>query len=511
MAVTLTEKLLNIIFVNRAVERNSLNILCRSNGQLQRCLTSLLKHKYVSEHSLQVKENDKGSRSYKVYTITSEGMDHILEKNYPELFDVICKDQIACKNFTRREHAAKRKVKLALEARVVLFCHAIGATVPQNCYTPRIKYTEYGEEREQDPLDQPSQRVARPSPLEENDELLSAVFPPNIIAELSDMQYENLQLNETAFQYDIDPNKNNFLLFTRSDIVKDAIVCNVKHIDSKEVRYARFTGVLDGQLRSIFLYHAPLFDFDWSKTHSAQDKICAVQWSKVKPNYVPKQPITENTYGAILVKTVHEFKSLYKRRYISSQYGKRKIDNKMKDPFGAFYTSFFVIPTTKDGAILISLLAIYNDAQISAELIDVLCSEECGYRINETATARAYPLVHSDGTDTALGHLMDAQKLNNAVRTASNNPRGSYRLLCFDWQAPYYEAVLPENVTVVRLEEMGIKMDVLPSVEIPTWLALPDDESEGMRRPRPFGGLRNRSNDDYEDDYEDDYDDFDEF
>lgn len=511
MAVTLTEKLLNIIFVNRAVERNSLNTLCRSNGQLQRCLTSLLKHKYVSEHSLQVKEDGKGSRSFKVYTITSEGMDHILEKNYPELFDIICKDQIACKNFTRREHAAKRKVKLALESRVVLFCHAIGATVPQNCYTPRIKYTEYGEERGQDPQDQPSQRVARPSPLEENDELLSAVFPPNIIAELSDMQYESLQLNETAFQYDIDPNKNNFLLFTRSDIVKDAIVYNVKHIDSKEVRYARFTGVLDGQLRSIFLYHAPLFDLDWSETHLAQDKICAVQWGKSKPSYVPKQPITENTYGAILVKTVHEFKSLYKRRYISSQYGKRKKDNKMKDPFGAFYTSFFVIPTTKDGAILISLLAIYNDAQISAELIDVLCSEECGYRINETATARAYPLVHSDGTDTALGHLMDAQKLNNAVRTASNNPRGSYRLLCFDWQAPYYEAVLPENVTVVRLEEMGIKMDILPSVEIPTWLALPDDESEGMRRPRPFGGLRNRSNDDYEDDYEDDYDDFDEF
>lgn len=176
----------------------------------------------------------------------------------------------------------------------------------------------------------------------------------------------------------------------------------------------------------------------------------------------------------------------------------------MKDPFGAFYTSFFVIPTTKDGAILLSLLAIYNDAQISAELIDVLCSEECGYRVNETATARAYPLVHSDGTATALGHLMDAQKLNYAVRTANGDPKGSYRLLCFDWQAPYYEAVLPENVTVVRLEEMGIKMDILPSVEIPTWLTLPDDEREGMRRQRPLGALRNRSYDDDDDDYEDD-------
>lgn len=112
------------------------------------------------------------------------------------------------------------------------------------------------------------------------------------------MQYESLQLNETAFQYDIDPNKNNFLLFTRSDIVKDAIVYNVKHIDSKEVRYARFTGVLDGQLRSIFLYHAPLFDLDWSETHLAQDKICAVQWGKSKPSYVPKQPITEGGQDA---------------------------------------------------------------------------------------------------------------------------------------------------------------------------------------------------------------------
>lgn len=62
-------------------------------------------------------------------------------------------------------------------------------------------------------------------------------------------------------------------------------------------------------------------------------------------------------------------------------------------------------------------------------------------------------------------------------------------------------------MTVVRLEEMGIKTDILPSVEIPTWLTLPDEESEGTRRPRPFGGLRNHSYD--EDDYEDD--DYDEF
>ena len=67
--------------------------------------------------------------------------------------------------------------------------------------------------------------------------------------------------------------------------------------------------------------------------------------------------------------------------------------------------------------------------------------------------------------------------------------------------------ILIKNEFYGSQKGMGIKMDILPSVEIPTWLTLPDDESEGMRRQRPFGGLRNRSNDDYEDDY----DDFDEF
>ena len=76
-----------------------------------------------------------------------------------------------------------------------------------------------------------------------------------------------------------------------------------------------------------------------------------------------------------------------------------------------------------------------------------------GYTLNADNTCHIFPLRNSEAV-VYIGTKMEVNKIYGLINYSTENPNQGIEIICYEWQAEYYEKLLTNgNITVTVLSE----------------------------------------------------------
>ena len=230
--------------------------------------------------------------------------------------------------------------------------------------------------------------------------------------------------------------KENNITFYSATEVKSSMMSTM---DGKERQTAarwlmmcRFTGLLVGCYQSYIMYVPNANGMDW------REKIVGREISAkngfIRHFHPGGETIpSRNNDGIMLIKNTKDLRDIY--------YDKLK-RRKGKEVLGKSLDHLYVFTMDKHGVDQLRQLVTEDAAETETKLIGAAL-ESGIYERNTAVHGGLFPLRTQEGLLISVGTYMDINRIHN-IETITNRFDGiEYGILCYDWQLPYYQSVMP--------------------------------------------------------------------
>ena len=192
----------------------------------------------------------------------------------------------------------------------------------------------------------------------------------------------------------------------------------------------RFTGVVEGPLKSVLLYEGKRKGMSWSKWITDLDLRTYRAYINRVSHDKNHQPGFES--GAILVKNAKMFADL-----VLKKYGKKQRDEKFANGF----SSFMFFPINAIGAQQFSsYLRIDLNAHYEKVISDAIESQ--AFKRNVGTYQWYFPLITMDGVRMMIGTFLDGVKIQKILDIQEIDPF-PFGVICFAWQQDYFRRIFP--------------------------------------------------------------------
>lgn len=196
----------------------------------------------------------------------------------------------------------------------------------------------------------------------------------------------------------------------------------------------RITGILESSNESLALYVGSSSGMPWRKWLADKEQsVHAAYANRISP-FGPL--LLGDNQAAVIVANVKVFDSIY-----NDSLGRRKRE---KEILGNGYSNFYVIPLDASGKSCLMDLMNYGAEEYEQLLISEAVNSSCFVRNNEVS-ASLFPLASVDDKKLVmLGTLIDIIKLQRLQSMLKAFPELRFSILCFEWEVPYYQKVIPD-------------------------------------------------------------------
>lgn len=412
-------KFLLTLLLLRACDSKTINVIMGSNQRASRVRQKGKKEGHIKETS--IKEEKRTCHVVKLFSLSRKGFEFLME-NLPEEL-VFASDTVEINGFTSMISGDRHRDAYL---RIANCAQTMGIAARSGCVIPGENFAY-----------QAGEIGGKSSYLhlagQAGDDLLKSIgFLPYM---------EN--------EYPSDGNERFVAVYHSAAFLKNTVGSGTSQLSKTDFSSGRYAGVVDSREKTILLYGSPLFGFRWHNTLCFREEAALTQWLQLYTSKLRKNPMATGLNAAMIVKNPRQFAALYTRK---DETDKQKQTDKL--PFGGNFDHFYILPLSTDaGGQLRMILSTQNDyAALSAFAKEVVSG---GYTIgrrsfkaNHFNADGLFPLVDSQGNFTALAQFMDACHFSKIERKVQKTQR-RFSLICFEWQAPYYAAILPPNVDIL--------------------------------------------------------------
>lgn len=202
-----------------------------------------------------------------------------------------------------------------------------------------------------------------------------------------------------------------------------------------DFRYGKYTGILTTPVMSVLLYHDEHDGFKWIDRMGEVDRNTLCAFGRYCTPY--KNVVQGNLRAGILVSNAASFASI-----ITDKHKKRKPNTVI----GRTFNSVYLLPLSPNGAALFNWIST-NPQNAKEAYADLAVSKKLDVRPNTDGRRVAFRLVSSAGY-LFDGYEMDYRLILHAINLKQENPRLTFKVICFAWQEEFYRKLWPDVGTV---------------------------------------------------------------
>ncbi len=400
------KKLLRALMYNKVYSSQTLNCLFASSSVASRCKTQALLHDYIRK--TEYRQRERTTHSITLYSLTKRGLNFLLENDevLSEWLDAdVASNLSVLSNTDRRD---KTKYRLSQDTMCMTVAKIAGAYIPIDNYT------------------------CRPAVLQVDD----GITVDDVIAG---------QLTPEVFEQLVDQtNARKDILYYRGRCIKSFTREKDFGFATQDYAKGRYNGAIISKYKNILMYGAPMFGMSWSDWITKKEYAAFRSWSSTNSVAEAYQLRRSGVCAALVVYNVNEFKNIFLNVDQVNQAGAE---------FGGIFDHLYIIPLSDIGARHLHWLMTTDDRSMNEEIVEDAINSGA-YRKSTKAAPHIFQLENVNEERTALGFHLDGIIINEIRKTALRCPDEQVSVLCYDWQAPYYKAVLPKNVDI-EIIDMG--------------------------------------------------------
>ena len=403
LTVALTKLLFNKVCTGR-----TFSLMFENDAYASTCKQNALRDKLISETKYSKRERT--LHSVRMYQLTRKGVKYVLDNN--EVVDGLTSLRYQLgKGLTvlaQDERSGDKKFRIARSTTAATIANLAGADIPADNY------------------------IIGPT----NESAANSKCIEDIIRdELVEHEYDDIQL------YTVD---NPEIVFHSNAAIKSILSKQDSSNDDKDLAGGRYSGIIESPFKSAIMYVAPLFGMSWGDWAMKKDIAALHLWRKFN-SATPISYIKRSGLSAILLVTNSEqFTNLY--------YNTDNAIGNDKAGFGGKYEHLYIVPITREGAKHLHWLMTRDDEEENLRIKERMI--QGGFYSNNEHFIKAEPFELRDQAKrrTSICFNFDAKKILSIESAAKNHPNEQFTVLCYEWQEPYYQRVLPSNVKIDLFE-----------------------------------------------------------
>ena len=429
--------LLLFVAMNRIVDGHSLELMCDSANTKRYFILKASENRHIKK--IIYKENKKKyRRQSSAYQITKQGLLYLCKNGEGTWLEKISAQDLKSIQFMRGgEYSPARKHNIVARATAATMALAAGADISIETFTHSYasgigSLDDFESEWEGISFDA-EDNIIECEPQESENILLW-----NDFMKMSMTQEEYLSLR--LFQNVHSQTSPDYISFYDNNYIKEKVAEINTHLDQSAFKRGRYKGVIDSHFKTVLLFVAPMFGMTWTQWVSREELNALIQW-QINFSIADPQLHRENgNAGAIIVNDPKQFHDLY-----LDLYGAMRSEH---ETFGGQFDHFYVISNDRNGANHLHKIMMDDDAEVVGLIMNGAV-ENGGYHENLKKSMADFELRDSvSGMETSIGILFDAKRLNRIIGRAKTFPEVPFKIICKPWQLPYYQGVVPDNVTV---------------------------------------------------------------
>ena len=310
----------------------------------------------------------------------------------------------------RMEMKKDKKLRLVRRSTALVLAHKAGSAIPPENYTTLIR------------------DIAQDSETYSLTEFIRDNLTTEIYKYLNPYEY-HAQASEIVFH---------------TDLCMKVAAGGINHAANiQDYMSGRYSGIVDSKKKSVLLYTAPpAGGLSWTKWRVDKEELCYRIWVKLHQQENLTEIRRSGSCAALIVDNPKTFYRLY--------YNTDKTPSSKSLTFGDPFAHFYILPSTPEGAHQLHWLMTTNDEDVNRQLISKAVKSG-RFSQNLQFFVGLFPLINQYKDYTALGFHLDAKVIHTIEQKARENSDKNYCILCFAWQAEYYEKVMPNKVRITAI------------------------------------------------------------
>lgn len=213
----------------------------------------------------------------------------------------------------------------------------------------------------------------------------------------------------------------------------------------RELSMSECSGVAATNKKAMLVYTASTDGMPWTPYSSVADT--TITKAFMFNHHIPKHHMGDKASGILLVSSPSVLSTLFFNR----------CKRKMRTRFGAGLNALYVIPISQDGMAQVNYIMQDDLVQSKRNFVATACTSNKFTANGEPRSKSEYPLIETaSGALCAYGIDMDYNQLARWYATATSeaeNPKALPRkIICHDFQIPYYKAILGDSFQYITTE-----------------------------------------------------------
>lgn len=409
-------RFLCFLMFNRVLDSKTITLYFGDDTKASRYRKKAINNNHIKKRS--VTEHSDGRRAEStIYTLTKQGFQYLSERDQNIIALLQLDDLPLGVTFNAKtESGVQNRMRQARKASAVVIADRIGASIPIQNYTS-IDNNEYAGEAED---------AAQQSVME------------YLAQTMTNKAYQSIGLYKHT-----DPSQCQIAFYNASCVKSFANVGSSHVSTAADYISGRFSGVMESQDKTVMIFVPPSFGMGWYTWITRRERAAYNIWTKRRQVTPIDKQKKSGACAALVVDNPRDFYNIYR-----DTKHKQQSDT---DEFGGEFDHVYIVPLSVDGAKHLRWLMTTDDQAINSRIAtDAIRSG--AYKKYTGAYESLFPLMNVSNNRVALGFQFDGKHLLKVENFANKFPHEQIEFLCADWQVPYYERVLPENVHLTGMK-----------------------------------------------------------
>ena len=460
--MTAFEKVMYLVFVNTVIPKSALFFILDGEKNTYRYIQKAKENGLIREISYKAKEVETVTRwTEDVLEITTKGVQFVHE-NMESIIPWVhyLQKQIDRIEFYGGPTSIKKRVtRYARITAAAIMAISIGARSDPVCFS--FQPQDDGEVKNQDiqtPVDEEEALLDKELDeiLYNEEELLDMELDAMLAEDQSCVRafgsiitnarekYIN-QINNPRY-FSVYSEGRSDLEFIAAPIIKRQISLGTANEEKQpDIRGGRYCGILHSRKRAALVYMVtPASQLKWSQYLQTKENRAYAIIKRLRIGYARED---ENAAGIIVFTSVDLFKYTYDEL---RPYAIKLLEQNGKYGNGVKY--LWAIPYSRDGCKeMYSVMETDPSEENQRAVTQLIRTGE--FRLNSEINSELLQLCTKSGTLVAVNVHLDIKFMIQIERTVCNVKGKRFGVACFEWQVPYYKAVLGDSVDIIVVDK----------------------------------------------------------
>ena len=407
------QSVMTVFCLLRVIDSQTLTLLFDNKDAKSRFLKKAKENGLIKKEI--IKQRERTTHIVTLYSLTKKGLRHKCESDPASFFEEMREVVDDISVFHKDEYSDEVRLRIAGTATAILLAAEAGAVISAVVFNRQYTFGGNG---------------------------LVASRPEQITPDkpLSLREYFHLYLSAEAYAefglFNADGHKAE-IFFYDALYVKQALSGSNDPKAARDYYKGRYRGIIQSKKQSLLIYTAPMFGMSWAKWIVKPEMTAIKKWDYT---FASDDVRYSRKYDALLIaKNCEQFLNLYK-----------DVDEarKQNEVFGANLDHLYLIENNDSGVNILRWIMQYTESEISRSWGDYLINKGMA-RPNQQPSRKMFEFLDSEGNEAMFGLLLDAKRMAEMEQWARNHPQKRFTIFCMHWGAPYYEAIMPDNVTCI--------------------------------------------------------------